>query len=206
MSTTKPPVGRQSPKVYRRRRILLVVILLAVIVVIVLIVVRPGSSNGDQAGAPTGTATAPAQSSTPVPSATADSACSSSNVTVGAITDAQTYAAGQLPKLSLSLTNTGSAPCKINAGTAQQVFTITSGTETYWKSTDCQKNATNTEVVLQPGKTVTTGSPITWDRTRSDPATCSANRPQVPAAGASYHLQTSVAGIASTSTQQFILN
>ena len=124
---------------------------------------------------------------------------------VDAVTDQSNYSAGQLPQLSIALTNTGTTACKINAGTAQQVFTIKSGSEVYWKSTDCQTDKTDAEIVLQPGKTISSQEPITWDRTRSDPATCQAQREQVPAAGASYHLQTSVAGIVSQTTKQFIL-
>ncbi|MFP3380248.1 hypothetical protein SB767_28400, partial [Bacillus sp. SIMBA_069] len=59
--------------------------------------------------------------------------------------------------------------------------------------------------LLQPGKTISSQTPITWDRTRSDPSTCQAKREQVPAAGASYHLETSVSGIKSSETKQFIL-
>jgi hypothetical protein len=213
MSTFKHPVGPQPNRVYWRRRLLVGLGALVVLIVIVLIVVRPGSSQGEPRAVPTTTATpsgqptVPPSTSIPTTSSTAKAqACDSSEVTVGAVTDSTSYAAGVFPNLSLSLTNTGSKPCKINAGTAQQVFTISSGSEVYWKSTDCQTNPTNAEVVLQPGKTVTTQTPIVWDRTRSDPATCNATRTQVPAGGASYHLQTSVAGIVSKSTAQFSLN
>jgi hypothetical protein len=85
------------------------------------------------------------------------------------------------------------------------VFTITSGSEVYWKSTDCQTDKVDAEVLLQPGKTISSQAPITWDRTRSDPSTCQSNREQVPAGGVSYHLETSVAGITSAETKQFIL-
>lgn len=222
MSTFKHPVGPQPSKVYWRRRLLFVLVLLAIVAIVVLIVVRPHGSSSPTAVVTTGTPGAagaagatsspkPTTASTSIPTASTTTAksgalCTSANVTVGAITDATSYAAGQLPKLSLSLTNTGSVPCKINVGTSQQVFTITSGTELYWKSTDCQTKPTNAEVMLQPGKTITSATPIVWDRTRSDPATCNATRPPVTAGGASYHLTTSVAGITSKTTAQFALN
>ena len=213
MSTFKHPVGPQPNRVYWRRRLLVGLGALIVVIVVVLIVVRPGSSQGEPRAIPTSSTTpsahpaVPPSTSIPTTSSTVKAqACDSSEVTVGAIANATSYAAGVFPNLSLSLTNTGSKPCKINAGTAQQVFTISSGSEVYWKSTDCQSNPTNAEVILQPGKTVTTQTPIVWDRTRSDPATCNATRTQVPAAGASNHLQTSVAGIVSKSTAQFSLN
>jgi hypothetical protein len=211
MSTLKHPVGPQPSKVYWRRRLIVVLGVVAVIVVIVLIVVRPGSSSGTPSGSATTSAAAAksASASTSIPTeATTASGdpCKPDDVTVEAITDAATYATDQMPKLSVSITNTGTVPCKINAGTSQQVFTITSGTEVYWKSTDCQAEKVDAEVLLQPGKKVSSQTPIEWDRTRSDPATCQSTREPVPASGASYHLTTSVAGVESTATKQFILD
>jgi hypothetical protein len=210
MSTFKHPVGPQPSKVYWRRRLVVGLAVLAVIVVIILIVVRPGSSNGAPVTPPPTTPvahTADPQSTTiPTdPTTASGAACKSANVTVAAITDKTNYAAGELPQLSISITNTGPNACKIDAGTKAQVFTITSGTEVYWKSTDCQTGAVDAEVLLQPGKTVKSQAPLVWDRTRSDPATCSAKRNPVPAGGASYHLATSVDGITSSATKQFIL-
>lgn len=211
MSTFKHPVGPQPSGVYWRRRLIVLLGLLAVVVVIVLIVVRPGSSSGEPARAPVTTNTpAPtpaAATSIPTSSASASGqACKPADVKVEAVTDAASYAAGQLPQLSVALTNTGSNACVIDAGTAQQVFTITSGSEVYWKSTDCQSSKVDAQVLLQPGKTISSQTPITWDRTRSNPSTCQAQRAQVPAGGASYHLQVSVAGITSATTKQFALN
>lgn len=209
MSTFKHPVGPQPSKVYWRRRLILGIGLLAVILVVVLIIVRPGASDGAPAPASTTGApktTTPPATSIPTSSASASgAACDTANVRVEAVTDKATYAAGELPQLSVAITNTGSAACKIDAGTAQQLFTITSGSEVYWKSTDCQTDKVDAEVLLQPGKTISSQTPITWDRTRSDPSTCQASREQVPAAGASYHLTTTVAGIESPETKQFIL-
>lgn len=213
MSTFKHPVGPQPSSVYWRRRLVVLIGLVAVVVVIVLIVVRPGASSGEPAKAPvsastsTSTPSPAAATSIPTSSATASGQeCKPADVTVEAVTDAAQYAAGQLPQLSVALTNTGSSACVIDAGTSQQVFTITSGSEVYWKSTDCQTSKVDAQVLLQPGKTISSQTPITWDRTRSDPATCQAKRQQVPAGGASYHLQVSVAGITSATTKQFVLN
>jgi hypothetical protein len=209
MSTFKHPVGPQPSSVYWRRRLLVLLGLVAVVVVIVLIVVRPGSAGGEpekKAPAPTASSTPAAATSIPTSSASADGKpCAPGDVKVEAVTDKDAYAAGELPQLSVALTNTGSAACTIDAGTAQQAFTITSGSEVYWKSTDCQTDKVDAEVLLQPGKTISSQAPITWDRTRSDPSTCQATREQVPAGGASYHLETSVSGVKSSETKQFIL-
>ncbi|MEO6828129.1 MAG: hypothetical protein ABI255_10955 [Microbacteriaceae bacterium] len=215
MSTLKHPVGPQPSRVYWRRRLIVVLGILAVIAVIVLIIVRPGSGEATpltsaQTPTPSSTAkpAAPTAPSTTIPTdaATADGApCKAKDVAVVALTDKDTYGAGENPQLSLSLTNTGAKSCTIDAGTAKQLYTITSGTETYWKSSDCQTDPVDTVVALLPGKTVTS-TPIAWDRTRSDPATCNSDRPPVPTAGASYHLKISVDGVASKTTKQFILN
>lgn len=191
---------------------------LVVIVVIVLIAVRAGSSGGSPTGTPTPSSTpaattpsstaSPTAASTPAPTSAANAngaACLSGNVTVQALTDASSYAAGVSPKLSVAITNTGTNSCTIDAGTAKQVFTISSGSEVYWKSTDCQTDKVDAEVLIAPGKTVSSQTPIVWDRTRSNSANCSATRTPVAAGGASYHLETSVDGIVSAQTKQFIL-
>ncbi|AGW40549.1 hypothetical protein O159_03300 [Leifsonia xyli subsp. cynodontis DSM 46306] len=208
MSTFKNPVGPKPPAVYWRRRLVLFLALVAVVVAIVLIVVRLGSAGGEPAApkAKTVPAATPTAGATSIPTSSASGrACNPAEVKVDAVTDQSSYAAGQLPQLSIAIANTGGSPCTIDAGTAQQVFTITSGSEVYWKSTDCQTEKVNADVLLQPGKTISSQAPITWDRTRSDPATCQAQRAQVPAGGASYHLETSVAGIVSQTSKQFVL-
>jgi hypothetical protein len=215
MSTIKNPVGPQPSKVYWRRRALVLLGLLAVIVIIVLIVVRPGSSsNGGAPGTQTPASTPPATPAVPTepaqvetsPSADGEAApCDAANLAVTPVTDADTYAAGVLPQISISITNTGAAACGINVGTAQQVYTITSGDERYWTSTDCQTAPSDAPTVIDAGATLAS-TPFTWDRTRSAPDTCaSSERPQVPAGGASYHLDVSIGGFASTESKQFIL-
>jgi hypothetical protein len=229
MSSLKHPVGPQPSRVYWRRRLMVGLALLAVIVVILLIVFAPrGKSDATAPVAthtPTSTAVAthtsapksthtstpkPTHTPTPKPlpttktTATAKT-CNDAVIDIEAVTDADSYAAGKLPKLSFSIENTGSAACTFNVGTAKQLFTVTSGTEVYWKSTDCQTKPASTVVLLEPGKTLAS-APIPWDRTRSDPATCKdKTRPAGPAGGASYHLQVTVNGVSSVGTKQFLL-
>ncbi|MDF2444137.1 MAG: hypothetical protein JWR01_2340 [Subtercola sp.] len=219
---TTPRPRRHSPKVYRRRRTVLLLGLLAVVVVVLLIILKPGSGAGSapvgnqQAAVPSGSAVpsggaAPDVAATALPDAAAtggatdgSAACAAGNITVTAITDASNYAAGSSPQLSFSVVNTGSTACTINAGTSKQVYTITSGTETYWVSTDCQSDPSDTPAMLEPG-VVVTSTPFAWNRVRSSPSTCAGTQAAVPAGGASYHLTVSVDGIASAATAQFIL-
>lgn len=224
MSTIKPPVGRKPAQVYWRRRAIALLALVAVIVVIVLIIVKPGSGDtagnaatdgsADDPSASAGTsdtaspaAPAPGSVDVPVVAATDGSipACTSADIVVTPETDTTTYPAGALPQLSFSLTNKGGAACSLDVGTATQSYTVTSGSETYWVSTDCQTGASNTPTVINPGATLSS-TPIPWDRTRSAKNTCSTpNRTPVPAGGASYHLAVGVGGFSSADSTQFIL-
>ncbi|MGO4689521.1 hypothetical protein [Glaciibacter sp. 2TAF33] len=214
MSTIKHPVGPQSSKVYWRRRLVVGLGLLAVLVIIFLIVVKPGSSSGQPTNArPAATDAASdapkdtAAATIPDKTTAVDGApCDPKNVNVEAITDAVDYDPGQKPQFSLSLTNTGTKSCVINAGTSQQVFTVTSGSDAYWTSTDCQSEPVDAQVTLEPGTPISSSTPISWDRTRSAPDTCDApSREAAPAGGASYHLAVTVAGIKSASPKQFLL-
>ncbi|WP_395245749.1 hypothetical protein ACGGZK_08055 [Agromyces sp. MMS24-K17] len=227
MSTNPAPNGRPSPAVYRRRRLVVLLGLLAVVVAIVLIIVRPGSSQGDEAdrSAPPATETpaatdaaateapatdAPAADGSgtalPTESASAEGKhCKSAQVAVEAVTDRTEYAAGEQPQLSMTLTNTGADACVLNVGTKVQEFTIKSGEEVYWRSTDCQGDPFDADVLLEPGKPVSSAVPIIWDRTRSAPDTCGIGREAVPAGGASYHLTVLVDGIESAESKQFLL-
>ena len=211
MSTNKHPVGPQASTVYRRRRLVVGLGVLAVLVIIILIVVRPGGGAdpaSTAAPAPTGGTVDPSATADPAaPGAAAGTACNPASVQVEAITDQDSYDPDDEPELSLSVTNTGTTPCDLNAGTATQVFTITSGADVYWTSTDCQSDPSDAMVTLEPGVAVSTKTPLTWDRTRSSPETCEiTDREAVPAEGASYYLSVSVGGVESASPTQFLLN
>jgi hypothetical protein len=206
MSTTKHPVGPQARSVYRRRRIVVGLGLLAVLAIILLIFFRPGAGGDTAEPAATPVATAN-PGATAAPEKPAITGCDPAIVAVEAITDQDSYDPGEEPELSLSVTNTGTAPCTLNAGTTTQVFTITSGADVYWASTDCQTDAADAEVTLEPQVPVSTKTPLVWDRTQSSPETCEiSDREAAPGEGASYFLSVSVGGVASANPAQFLLN
>jgi zona occludens toxin (predicted ATPase) len=216
MSTNRTPAGRLSPQVYRRRRLVMLLGLLAVIAVIVLIIVRPGASQGDEADptappATTPSAEAAVQETAPPtaiptePTAADGGACTEKQIAVEAVTDKIEYATGEQPQLSVTITNTGKNTCVLNAGTKAQVFTISSGSDVYWTSTDCQVDPIDAEVSLTPDTPISSTVPLLWDRTRSSPDTCEGGREAAPAGGASYHLSVSVDGFESDTTKQFLL-
>jgi hypothetical protein len=205
MSTTKHPVGPQARSVYRRRRLMVGLGLLAVLAVILLIFFRP-ASGGEASPDAQPVATA-APDDTAAPEEPTITACDPGTVAVDAITDQDSYDPDEEPELSLTVTNTGTAPCTLNAGTTTQVFTITSGADVYWTSTDCQTDAADAEVTLEPKVPVSTKTPLVWDRTQSSPETCEiSDREAAPGEGASYFLSVSVGGVASANPAQFLLN
>ena len=211
-SPQRPP--RRPPlRVYRRRRAaVLLVALIAVVAVLAVTLWHPWSRSapeaaaspsvlpGVSAGAPTSAAASPTVAAT----AKDGAPCTTAQIDVRAKTDRTTYGSGVLPKLQFTIVNTGTNTCALDVGTDKQVYSITSGSERYWVSTDCQTAARKTLVLLVPGKALTS-APLTWHRTRSDKSACTATLSQVPAGGASYHFTVSVGGIEAKNSVQFLL-
>lgn len=223
---------RHSPAVYRRRRLL--VLLLAVLVaagITWLLIAQPwrgwalpfdfGSSQTDAASpspsrtpTPTSSSTSTATptpsktpKATPTPDATGTAKpCLASDILVEAVTDADAYQPGQNPKLSIKLTNTSDVACTLNVGTTTQVFTVSSGSDVWWRSTDCQTEPSDMVVTLAAGQTVKSATPLEWDRTRSSVSTCdTGGRAAAPGGGASYHVTVEIGGIPSTDSKQILL-
>jgi len=224
---------RASPAVYRRRRLVLLLgILLAAALVIWLFVAQPWrgaaadaapaaspsatpTSEGatdlpvpiDETPAPEASAAGPTPAPTPSGSATPSAGpCVASDIEVVAVADKESYAAGENPQLSIQLTNIGARDCTLNVGTTTQSFIVSSGDDTWWRSTDCQMEPSDMVVLLTAKQTVVSASPLTWDRTRSSVETCQdPNRQRAPGGGASYHVRVEIGGIPSTETRMLLL-
>jgi hypothetical protein len=211
---------RRSAAVYRRRRLVVIVLLVlfvaAIGIAVWLLIARPWAAAetatpppATSSATPTTAPTTGTESPSPDPSAEATPAivaCEAKDIEVSAVTDAETYAAGVLPKLSISLTNKGTEDCTIDVGSTTQVFTVSSGADVWWRSTDCQENPSSMIATLTAGTTVTSKDPVTWDRTRSSVETCAQeNRQRAPGGGASYHVEVSIGGFPSVSTAQILL-
>ncbi|MFC4222576.1 hypothetical protein [Lysinibacter cavernae] len=198
MSTIKNPVGPESRRVYARRRLVVLLGLVAVIAVIVLIIVRPGAGDAKPVAAPTPDASAGVETPAVEP-------CAPGAVVVLPVVDKTSYQEGENPQLSMTISNSGTTPCTVNAGTSQMVLTVMSGDEVYWTSTDCQTAAQDTEVTFEPSDPKKT-APISWDRTRSAPDTCDLpDRESVPAGGATYRLTVSLGGVETKTPSPFML-
>lgn len=214
---------RQSAAVYRRRRLAVLLILVLVLAAIGggvwLAIAQPWSDaapadpSSGQTPTPDVGEPSPSTSASADPSPTPDPsespaivACTAADVTVTAVTDADAYAAGELPKLSIALENTSAQDCTMNVGSSTQKFTITSGSDVWWNSTDCQSEPSDMIVTLEAGASVTSSTPVVWDRTRSSKETCDEkNRPRAPGGGASYHVMVSIGGFESAQPKQFLL-
>lgn len=221
---------RQSKAVYRRRRLVVGVLGLLLVAAIAtgaffgirwLVVEQPwqnlpfvsqGSSEPEEEPDPIPTIypTASPQPSatdgrTPTPTPEEPEECAAGALAVQALTDKGEYGADEDPKLSMRLTNEGSVDCVLNVGTSQQKFTVSSGSDEWWRSTDCQQDAADQWVVIAAGQTVETEQPITWDRTRSHADTCDGQaRPGAIGGGATYALTVEIAGVTSDA-RTFIL-
>lgn len=234
--TGTTPRRRHSPAVYRRRRIVLLLALLAIAATVWLLIAQPWAGTASEPEAagdePKGQNTASAlpvpaeQQSTPDPSGTGAvegsvpdgetptatpgatpvaAPCVARDIDVKAVTGKDTYAGDEKPQFSITLTNNGD-DCTLNVGTSGQSFTVTSGSDTWWRSTDCQSEPSDMVVLITAGQTVSSAAPLEWDRTRSAVGTCDdPTRPRAPGGGSSYHLAVEIGGISSTQAQQFLL-
>ncbi|WP_223170610.1 hypothetical protein [Microbacterium sp. NIBRBAC000506063] len=202
-----------SPAVYRRRRLVvfggLLVVLAGIGVGVWLLLAQPwqASAAGPErtpaaevetddpsdaaepddadtdADAGEADAASDSEGKTPAPEPTVGP-CVEDNIQVRPLTDATSYRGGAKPQLSIELTNTGDVDCTINVGSSTQVFTIRSGKDVWWRSTDCQKNPSDMIVTLEAGQTVTSAEPVEWNRTRSSVKICdSGNRPTARGVG-----------------------
>lgn len=219
---------RQSAAVYRRRRLLVLgglILTIAVLGVSGWLLVaqltapgpepeKPGTSSQKPSNTPTeGSSQSPTPEGSSSSSPTPDTeetpgvvACEAKDIVVAAVTDADVYPAGVLPKLSISLTNNGQTDCTLDVGSSTQAFTVSSGTDVWWRSTDCQENPSSMIATLAAGATVTSKDPVTWDRTRSSVDSCAqSDRPRAPGGGASYHVSVEIGGFSSPVSKQFLL-
>ncbi|MFE4541651.1 hypothetical protein [Arthrobacter sp. NPDC056727] len=177
--TASRTVRKTSPAVYRRRRLFAGVALLLVLGLIaggvatmssLLGGAQQASSAQDSTQDPSTEGTGTAQpgatpSATPTATPSASPTCDQKLVTVKAATNKTSYAADEKPVLSLTVTNGGKLPCKVNIGTSQMDFLVTSGSDRVFSSADCQAASTDLVKTIAPGKSETANFP--WPRNRS---------------------------------------
>lgn len=178
------PVGPLPAPVYwRRRAVVLVALLLALWLLWRLLT---GVLGGDDTLEPQARATpsasptastAASATPTPTPSATPE-ACADDVLEVQATAETADVPPGARTPFTLSVRNTGTAPCVRALGQGAVELVVTSGDDRVWSSDDCAPGGTVEQVVLAPGEASTARA--TWSGTRSAPG-CPRDQPVAPA-------------------------
>ncbi|MEN9750974.1 MAG: hypothetical protein RLZZ600_21 [Actinomycetota bacterium] len=229
MSRVQPgyqPARRGPSKKVRRNRFIAAVVAIALIIWIFTSLSKC-SSNDTPSAIPTASETStpepsmipttavidpnatvdPNATPTPGPTLIGAAACDPKALTVVAMTDKTSYGSSDVPKLTMSITNSGATACQANVGSSQLMFQISSSSKIVWQSTDCQTDGTDFLMTLEPKQTVSTSPAIEWVKEVSAPETCkSASRTKVPTKGASYYLTAFVGTSKSAQSKRFILN
>lgn len=132
---------------------------------------RPGGTGQDPAAAapstvPTdttgGEGAEPADQSGATPTG-----CLEGDVSVAASTAQSTHGPSQNPVLVMSIKNEGKFACSVNVGTSQQEFTVMSGSDRIFSTSDCLAEPSDVEITMAPGASET--ARFTWERVRSAP-------------------------------------
>ncbi len=114
----------------------------------------------------------------------------------------ESFSMSENPYVWLSLTNIGTTACNFSAGPDVQFFTIKSGSDLIWQSSDCDRvGLQSQQVTLQPNVALTT-APSEWLRVRSSTKGCGAGQLLVDAGA--YNLTATVNGVLSQ-PNQFLL-
>ena len=178
------PVGPEPASTYWQRRAVVAAAAVALVVLLASLLGGGDDAPDRLAGAPASGApsseptAAPTlgpvvPSASPSPSPTAAAACAPAAVKVEPGVAEDSYRVGASPRLSLSVTNTGSAPCTADLGTAVVELLVVSGSDRIWSSDDCSKKGPADPTTLVPGKPVV--QRVVWDGRRSRPG-CTGDR------------------------------
>lgn len=189
MSWIVYPRGPLPARVYHVRRLVALAVLVGASVGIngVLGALAGGTNPQPQASATDGANTL--------------AACDPTAVVIAANTDHDTYAEGELPNLSMTITNTSDVACTIEVGTDKQKYVVTSGSDTIWDSSVCDNTKEPFVQEFAAGQSITTNT-FEWMRARSD--NCDSGTPVV-GGGASYQLTVHLGNLVSAEPRQFML-
>lgn len=194
MSTVIHPVGSKRPETYWRRRVVALVLLGLVLIAVVFGVKAVlGAVAGAQAADedlstsavspdpviatddPATDVSAPADLSASGP---AD--CAADQLSLVAITDATGYVLGGTARVGMRITNTGDAPCTMDAGSEALELLVVSGEDRIWSSDDCQESAQSQPTTVDPGDAGALESNVEWTLVRSA-AGCADDLPDLQA-------------------------
>ena len=190
MSGSRPLPAR----VYWVRRLVVLGIPLLLILLVVWLVAGRGSGDDPTPAAQTSSTPAAETDVEPSTTPTTDHGgvadCAPAELVLAMTPDATSYAPGVPATFTVSITNTGTEPCLVDAGEAQREIVITSGADRVWSNRDCIAAGTESRTLLLPGGGVD-ATPFAWNQVRSAEG-CPAGLP-TPGAG-TYSAQLNLAG------------
>lgn len=184
------PVGDQPAAVYWGRRAVVLLAFAAVVILVWLIARALGSAGEPQPGASPSPTASPTNS---VAASTATVACAEDGLAVTVAANPAAVAAGSPARFDVTVENTGTAPCVLDATGDATTLLITSGEDRIWSSGDCPAEASllDAEWLLQPGDTQ--DATVAWPGIRS--AEGCATVDAAPRAG-TYRAELTLAGVA----------
>ncbi|ADG73476.1 conserved hypothetical protein [Cellulomonas flavigena DSM 20109] len=158
------PAPRPPARVFWIRRF--VVLGLPLLLVVALVVWWTGRGQDAAAqGDPSPTAEQAAPTPTPT-SQVGVADCVPSQLALAVVPDGESFADGVAPTFEISLTNSGSEPCLVEAGDAAREVVVTSGDDRVWSSRDCvPEDADARTLLLAGGQSDVTQ--LAWPRERS---------------------------------------
>ncbi|MET0787619.1 MAG: hypothetical protein ABWY33_00135 [Cellulomonas sp.] len=183
-------------RVYWVRRFVVLGIPLILLLVVLWLVMGRGSGDDPTPAAQTTSSTPAAQTDaepTTTPSSSGHNGvadCAPAGLALAMTADATSFAPGVPATFTVSITNTGTEPCLVDAGEAQREIVITSGADRVWSNRDCVVAGTESRTLLLPGGGVD-ATPFAWNRVRSAEG-CPGGLP-APGAG-TYSAQLNLAG------------
>jgi hypothetical protein len=198
------PAGPLPARVYWVRRVVVLGIPLLLVVLVVWLVAGRGSATPPTDAAPEDTPSS--QPDAPVETPAADDEkdiedpsgvppnCTPEVLALAIAATAESFPEGTSPSFTVSITNTGTQPCVVDAGDTQREIVITSGVDRVWSSMDCPVAGNETRTLLLAGGAADE-STLAWNRVRSAQG-CPADQP-TPGAG-TYSAAFTLAGATAT--------
>ncbi|GAA5225889.1 hypothetical protein [Paeniglutamicibacter antarcticus] len=165
---------RPSARVYRRRRL---AVLIAMVVVAGLLLwagigiaslLRPSDPGANGAGPERVAGGSSGASGEPSAEPSVEpTGCLEGDIGITASTAHDTHGPAENPVLVMTIENQGKFDCNVNVGTSQQDFSVMSGKDRIFATSDCVQDPTDTEITIKPGASET--ARFTWTRVRSAP-------------------------------------
>lgn len=175
MSSFLNPVGPEEPSTYWRRRAIVAVAPLVVLLLLWWMVKSLLGSDSETDGSTPSPSPSSAALATPTPAsqsqatvaATTRSAgssaaviarCAEGDIDVLVGVAGTSAASGEGMRLTLKVTNTGTAPCRRDVGAGANELLVTSGSAVIWSSESCQPGKGSDSVILKPSKSWSTSA------------------------------------------------